>query len=128
MPYGTEAREAIIAIGNIVFHLSGSASNIIIELEDNDSRAMPRISPYIPNATRPIEWPVRNDACSLRKVHVYMNRFVVLNIDNHWCFESSKRIHYPQSRKSLAFAWPFLILFYNIFYIKLEQGEIWNIH
>lgn len=55
---GAEAWKAIIAIGSIVFHLSGSTSNIIIELENNDSRVTPQIFPYISNVIWPIEWPV----------------------------------------------------------------------
>jgi hypothetical protein len=52
------AWRAIIAIGNVVFHISGSTPNIRIEVGNNDDRVTPQIHPYIKDLHWPLEWPV----------------------------------------------------------------------
>lgn len=49
---------AIIAIGNVVFHISGSTPNVRIEVGNNDVRVTPQIHPFINDIHWPLEWPV----------------------------------------------------------------------
>lgn len=49
---------AIIAIGNVVFHISGSTPNVRVEVSNNDDRVTPQIHPYIKDIHWPLEWPV----------------------------------------------------------------------
>jgi hypothetical protein len=53
-----EIWRAILATGNIVFHINGSTPNVRVEVENVDSRVTPQIFPYEKELIWPLEWPV----------------------------------------------------------------------
>lgn len=53
-----EVWRAIIAIGNVVFHINGSTPNVHIEVGNIDKRVTPQIFPFENNLSWPLEWPV----------------------------------------------------------------------
>lgn len=53
-----EVWRAIIAIGNVVFHLNGFTNNIKVEMGNVDERVTPQIFPYKSDLAWPLEWPV----------------------------------------------------------------------
>ena len=53
-----EVWRAVIAIGNIVFHISGSTPNVHVEVDNVDERVTPQIHPYKKDLGWPLEWPV----------------------------------------------------------------------
>lgn len=53
-----EVWRAILAIGNIVFHVNGSTPNVKVEVGNVDTRVTPQIFPYQKDLTWPLEWPV----------------------------------------------------------------------
>jgi hypothetical protein len=53
-----EVWRAILAIGNVVFHINGSTPNINVEVGNVDKRVTPQIFPYEKDVIWPLEWPV----------------------------------------------------------------------
>jgi|GEM_PF-1139059 len=53
-----EVWRAILVIGNVVFHLTGSSGGLEAEVENSDPRVTPSLNPYTNDIMWPVEWPV----------------------------------------------------------------------
>lgn len=53
-----EVWRAVVAIGNVVFHVNGSTPNVRVEVANVDIRVTPQIYPYEKVLEWPFEWPV----------------------------------------------------------------------